>query len=107
MGGDFLSLNPPPGVPGLEHYSAKYAQMMRDVQDILKNSVGKIMIYHNRVRLSGVFLIQEVLRANGIISLDDAAQANTICNKCGLPHSQKKYDHALISSTVCSSTQRS
>lgn len=77
LAGNFLSSK------NIGKYSGKYAKMLELILDILSNEKGKIMIYHHRVRMSGVLIIQEILRANGIIGEHDIATDNTLCTHCG------------------------
>jgi hypothetical protein len=70
-------------------YSEKYRKLLDILYEIITRSNGnstrcqKIMIYHNRVRMSGVLFIQEILRANGY--LDETADPvdSTMCCICG------------------------
>jgi hypothetical protein len=74
--GDFLKHS------NIAAYSTKYHTMLTDLLNIIKNDVGKIFIYHNRVRGSGVLLIQEILKVNGIIEADGVETDDTRCNIC-------------------------
>lgn len=79
-------------------YSTKYAQILRDIDEIFDNTVAilkgkiedepytygsKIMIFHDRVKMSGVIHIQELLRANGFIDELSEPVDNTRCTICG------------------------
>lgn len=72
----------------LPRYSTKYAQMLDLVLKIMRladenpSRVGKIMIYHNRVRGSGVLLIQEILNENGFLDEFSTPVDNTRCYIC-------------------------
>lgn len=74
-------------IKNLGKYSAKYKQMMQDILHILKTEKkpAKILIYHNRIRLSGVALIQEILKQNGAIEENEQPNDYTICRSCGEP----------------------
>ncbi len=72
------------------HFSAKYKALI----DILMDEIipqaksnpelcQKTMIYHDRVKMSGVLLIQELLRANGFIDEHSEPSESTICCVCG------------------------
>jgi len=85
-------------------YSGKYYNMITDLIDILKQNgknekpeetCPKIMIYHDRVRLSGVLLISEILRANNFIDENSSVLNTTICRLCGqqLKNHTKKMNH--------------
>lgn len=84
INGDFLRLE------NLRKYSAKDAKMIEIILDVIKSSYGdpdkcrKIMVYHDRVKMSGVLLIQEILRANGILDEYSEPVDSTICCMCGL-----------------------
>lgn len=76
-------------------YSTKLLKTLQLVKDIISKSnnnpdkVEKIMIYHNRVKMSGVLLIQELLRENGFIDTMSEPVDGTICCVCG----KQKIDH--------------
>jgi hypothetical protein len=78
ISGNFLRLG------NLEKYAIKYANMVKAMIDIIKKGPGRWMIYHHRVRLSGVLILQEIFKMNGFI--DDVAQPNqnTLCAICGV-----------------------
>ena len=76
--GEFLSQS------NIGKYSAKFSKTIDIVLDIVKNKPGeKIMIYHNRVKTTGVMLIQEILMQNGIIDELSEPVGNTLCSQCG------------------------
>lgn len=77
LSGDFLR------VGNLSKYSAKYAKMIEIVHAAIKAGPGKILIYHPKVRMSGVILIQEILRINGICDESSSPTENTLCSMCG------------------------
>lgn len=73
----------------LDKYSTKYAAMLDAINEIFAASGGdptrvqKTMIYHDRVRMSGVLFIQEVLKANGILDEFSEPVDSTRCCVCG------------------------
>lgn len=78
-------------------WSGKYAALLAAIDDVFaegkKNGTGaKVMIYHNRVRLSGVLLIEELLRANGIIDEFSPPADDTRCSICGEPSGKHSGD---------------
>jgi hypothetical protein len=76
--GDFLHKD------NLKQYSEKYYNVLMDILTLLKNKKeGKIMIYHHKVQISGVLLLQEIFKMNGFI--DDISDPNpsTLCVICG------------------------
>lgn len=75
--GDFAAL------PTLAQYSAKYAQMMRDIIAEITSGGGKIMIVHQYVRTSGVILIREILIRNGFVDEFGSPSDDTLCVICG------------------------
>jgi hypothetical protein len=83
ISGEFLHQN------NLHKYSTKYAKMLEIIKNIIAASEGdpdrvqKIMIYHNRVKMSGVLLIQEILRENGFLDEISEPIDSTICAVCG------------------------
>lgn len=74
--GNFLHKN------NIKKYSIKYYNVLTDILDNVTKS-GKIMVYHHRVQLSGVLLLQEMFKLNGFI--DDISEPNnsTLCVICG------------------------
>ena len=90
--GTFLAL------PGLAKYSAKYARLVEDLFAGFRAARGdprettKSLIYHNRVKISGVVLIQEILKENGILDTTSAASDFTMCLACGLRRTEHR-DH--------------
>lgn len=64
---------------GLEVYSPKYAKFL----ELLRQSRGKCMAFHKRVRGSGVILIEEILKLNGYVHDDAEPTMSTICSRCG------------------------
>ena len=75
----------------LVQYSAKYAQLIKMLREI--GGMCKIMVYHERVRMSGVILIREILRENGIIGIDDDVNNATLCAVCMRPRAVEHTDH--------------
>ena len=71
------------GPDALPKYSAKYAALAAATVAALRSGPGKIMIYHHRVRMSGVLLIQEILRMHGIADETSMATDATLCAVCG------------------------
>lgn len=75
--GDFMKL------PTLSLYSTKYYMMVKHVIQNLKEDGGKIIINHQHVKMSGVLMISEILKKNGIIGETDTPSSDTLCSKCG------------------------
>lgn len=91
LGGEFLAAAPPPGgPPGVAAYSAKYLRLVEDLVAFVRAGPGKVMIYHHRVRMSGAFQLQELLRANGFVDEAAPPTSATLCAVCGRP----RRDHA-------------
>lgn len=83
-------------------YSAKYAKMLDIIGTILKRpKSGKIFLYHDSVYMSGVLLIQEILKRNGIIDNTSPPTEDTLCSICGR---QKRYHKNLESKISTIST---
>jgi len=77
----------------ISKYSSKYAALLNSVLAAVKNGPGKIMIYHHRVKMTGVLLLAEMLKMNGFIdSNSDVIMDNTLCAVCGI----EKKDHKNI-----------
>lgn len=66
----------------IQKYSAKCYYMLELISNIIKSGPGKIMIYHPKVMITGVLLIQEILRENGFIADNEIVRDNTICSIC-------------------------
>jgi hypothetical protein len=77
--GPFLHLG------ALPAYGTKPAQVVAEAVAAIRAGPGKIMIYHHRVRMSGVLLYQEALRMNGLADETSAPTDATICSVCGIP----------------------
>ena len=90
ISGAFLRLenSGPKKPPALESYSAKYARLGRDVLEILSNGPGKILVYHHRVRMSGILLTQALLEENGFVGENAPVTPTTRCAICGTPKSK-------------------
>ncbi len=94
--GDFLALNT------VGKYSTKYETLVKILFEIIGQSEGnpaacqKIMIYHDRVKMSGVLLIQELLRANGLLDEFAEPSDSTICCICGQPFGGHAGTHGFI-----------
>ncbi|MHB2027931.1 MAG: DEAD/DEAH box helicase [Acidimicrobiales bacterium] len=71
-----------PFLDKIELYSSKYKKLIDNVLTIIKTSGGKMMIYHNHVKNSGILLIQELLKANGILDEYSDPIKTTICSQC-------------------------
>ena len=71
----------------LPAYSAKYAALIAATIAALRGGPGKIMIYHHRVRMSGVLLLQEALRMHGFADETSLATDATLCAVCGYARS--------------------
>jgi hypothetical protein len=63
-------------------YSSKYHRLLQMLRERLDGS-GKMMIYHDRVVMSGVLLLQELLKANGFCDEYTEPVADTLCARCG------------------------
>ena len=67
----------------LMKYSAKYANMISVVTQAIRDTGPcKIMIYHERVRMTGVIMICEILRENGFVDEYDVPTDRTLCAIC-------------------------
>jgi hypothetical protein len=69
----------------IQKYSKKYYNVLEDILDLIKNKTqGKIMVYHHRVQISGVILLQEMFKKNGFIEYDEEPNNSTLCVICGI-----------------------
>ena len=102
--GDFLHRD------NIGKYSAKY----RKILDVLDNvfvsgnndpeKCQKVMIYHDRVKMSGVLLIQELLRANGFIDEFMSPVDTTRCCICGKTMSEHSSGTANVGNVNTANT---
>ncbi|SME65112.1 Replicative DNA helicase [Faustovirus ST1] len=82
-------------------YSTKYVELLRLIREIMTRAKGdraagaKIMIYHERVKMSGVLMIQEILKANGILDESSEPVENTLCCICGQRFDQHSTDNVI------------
>lgn len=74
----------------LPKISTKYTKMVRALITGLEEAKGKTFVYHNSKQISGVFFIEEVLRENGFVGIDDNPNDSTLCVLCGA----KKKNHS-------------
>lgn len=75
------------GPERLQLYSTKFARIVAAAIDAIRAGPGKIMIYHHRVRMSGVLLLQEAFRMNGFADEFSNPTDSTICAICGIARS--------------------
>jgi hypothetical protein len=88
ISGDFMKYE------NLKRWSSKYYHMMSDIFHNLKHDQGKIIISHQYVRGSGILMIQEILKINGIIDQISNPNDNTLCSICGNKrHANAGHDH--------------
>ena len=71
------------GSERLALYSTKFARIVEETLATVRAGPGKVMIYHHRVRMSGVLLLQEALRMNGFADETSPPTDLTICAVCG------------------------
>jgi hypothetical protein len=81
--GTYVITGPFLGPERLGLYSTKFARVVAATHAAVRAGPGKVMIYHHRVRMSGVLLLQEALRMNGFADEASAATDATICAICG------------------------
>ncbi len=77
----------------IKKYSTKLYTMLQTIKNIILNKKGKIFIYHNFIQVSGINLIAEVLRNNGILLLDDVITKNSKCNICFKKRDETHLNH--------------
>ncbi len=73
------------GPDRLRLYSTKFARVVDKTLRAIRKGPGKLMIYHHRVRMSGVLLLQEALRMSGLADETSAPTDATLCGVCGAP----------------------
>lgn len=79
-------------------YSTKYALMLDEITDCIKNDKGKIFIYSNVVHVTGTMFIEQLLIKNGFIDDTSTPNAWTKCAVCGLTMREHPRDLAAASS---------
>ena len=67
----------------LEKYAPKYEAMKRIVLEKIKNREGKVIIYHNFVKMTGVLFIEQILKEIGLVPMGQTSKPNSICVSCG------------------------
>jgi len=78
----------------LMDYSAKFTKMLEILFNVVNSgNPRKVLIYHNRVKTSGVLLIQEILNLNGFIEGDTEPSDNSLCCICGITKVKHKNTH--------------
>jgi len=82
IGGDFL------GRERLGAYASKLDRCVHDIIEAIKAGPGKILVFHPRVRMSGVLIVQEALRASGIADEGSMPSDRTLCAICGIARGQ-------------------
>lgn len=78
-------------------YSSKYKKLIDRLLTMPYEQ--KIVLFHNYVKMSGVNMLAELLRENGYVDIDSAANENTICSICGKKekeHIEKKSKHDFM-----------
>lgn len=71
-------------VENIGKYSGKYKTLLDYINTILSNNKGKIYINHQKVKSSGVLLIEQILLENGFIDEYSQPVDNTKCSICGI-----------------------
>jgi len=82
--GTYVMTGPFLGPERLALYSTKFARIVEATLAAVRAGPGKVMIYHHRVRMSGVLLLQEALRMNGFADETSSPTDTTICAVCGV-----------------------
>lgn len=96
INGEFLSSK------NIGEYSSKCATLLDILLDIIRESDGnpdkcqKTMIYHDRVEMSGVLLIQELLRENNFIDEYSEPVDSTLCCICCKPLRDHEMNHSHV-----------
>lgn len=70
----------------LRKYSSKYARLVELLHENLYTQKGKAIINHPAVKMSGVLLLQEILKKNGFIDANTSPVDSTLCARCGNPY---------------------
>ncbi len=66
----------------IKKYSTKLFTLLNTIKNIIFENKGKIFIYHNFIQVSGINLIAECLKINGILSIDEQINKYSKCNIC-------------------------
>ena len=85
-------------------YSSKYVSLLDHILSAIKHNLGKIMIYHNYVHMSGILFIEQVLINNGILDEFSPPSNDSICFYCG--KIKKQHDKIGGSETQCLSLHK-
>lgn len=74
----------------LKLFSEKFYTCLNNIITAMREGRRpKLLIYHNRVRVNGIFIWREILKENGFIEEFAQALDTTLCINCGLPRSDK------------------
>lgn len=66
----------------LGRYSEKYHRLMEQILSLKGEEHGKIFVYHPYVQSTGTNLLTSIMRANGLLELDETPSDNSICMGC-------------------------
>ena len=66
-------------VDNLSTYSSKYCQLMKTILECIRNRCGKIFVYHNLVQTSGVQLLGEMFKENGLVEENGIPNDSSVC----------------------------
>jgi hypothetical protein len=96
IGGPYLAVSATKH-EGVGVYSEKYRTLAHDVVAILrKGEPGKMLVYHHRVRLTGVLQIAALFEQNGFVGDRAIPKPTTMCSVCGVvrkKHVRKKHQY--------------
>lgn len=89
----------------LKTWSTKYTKMLDYIEESIKAKRGKILINHQYVKGSGVQLIDEILRWNGMTHIDTGVQNTSRCMICyNEKQNHKNSKHRFIPIRYCTIT---
>lgn len=84
----------------LKKYSQKYVRMLDLLRENLANKTGKVILYNQKVKDSGVKLIEEILKENGFVLYGTSPEKHSICFYCQHRYDEhKKQDHSFKTTT--------
>ena len=66
----------------LKKISSKYYYTLQDIHKSIKNKTGKTFVYHNYVHHSGILLIRNIFKHNGLIEYGTTPNNDTLCFYC-------------------------
>ncbi len=69
-------------VDNIGKYSSKYKHMIIDLKETISKKKGKIILFHDKIKTTGIGLISKILQQNGFLHYGSIPSDDTICLIC-------------------------